>query len=142
MSAAGLAGALENLGQKLFFPPSVKGWDGGAAWLNSNTLLLRQNLAQALTSTEDPRFGRRCDPAALALKHGLRQASDEQLVAFFVDLFLQGDLPSEARARLLEYRSQSAKQTYPVYWSAQDVSDHRVRTLCYLVLTQPEMQLD
>ena len=60
-----LARATEELGQKLFYPPSVKGWDGGTAWLNGHTLLFRQNLALALTSTEDQRFGRRTDPAAL-----------------------------------------------------------------------------
>jgi glycine/D-amino acid oxidase-like deaminating enzyme len=52
-----LANALETLGQVLFAPPSVKGWDGGPAWLNAQTLLFRQNLALALTSTEDARFG-------------------------------------------------------------------------------------
>ena len=62
--------ALEELGQNVFYPPSVKGWDGGPAWLNGQTLLFRQNLALALTSTEDARFGRRTDPAALARKHG------------------------------------------------------------------------
>lgn len=142
VSAVGLADALENLGQKLFFPPSVKGWDGGAAWLNTNTLLLRQNLAQALTSTEDSRFGRRCDPVALVAKYNLGRASDSQLVDFFAGLFLQNDLPAEARERLIEYRRESAAQAYPSYWTEQDVADHRLRTLCYLVLTQPEMQLD
>ena len=39
----------EKLGQHVFFPPSVKGWDGGPAWLNGQTLLVRQNLALALT---------------------------------------------------------------------------------------------
>jgi uncharacterized protein (DUF1800 family) len=37
-------------GQALFNPPSVKGWDGGRAWLNSNTTLMRQNwTAELLT---------------------------------------------------------------------------------------------
>src|SRR5262249_9727421 len=34
-----LAAALDQLGQNLFYPPSVKGWDGGPAWLNGQTLL-------------------------------------------------------------------------------------------------------
>src|SRR5262249_23806476 len=60
-----LASALEGLGQKLFYPPSVAGWNGGQAWLNGQSFLLRQNLALALTSATDNRFGRRCDPAPL-----------------------------------------------------------------------------
>lgn len=37
------ARACERQGQALFDPPSVKGWDGGQAWLNSNTTLMRLN---------------------------------------------------------------------------------------------------
>ena len=39
---------LEQLGQTLFAPPNVKGWDGGRAWISSSTLLLRYNLAGTL----------------------------------------------------------------------------------------------
>lgn len=34
------------MGQDLFAPPSVKGWPGGTAWLDSNTLLIRQQAMQ------------------------------------------------------------------------------------------------
>lgn len=37
-------GAAE-LGQELFFPPSVKGWDEGTAWITTSSLMLRGNLA-------------------------------------------------------------------------------------------------
>jgi uncharacterized protein (DUF1800 family) len=134
-----LAAELDKLGQNLFSPPSVKGWDGGPTWLNGQTLLQRQNLALALCSTEDGRFGSRADPAVLARKHGKK--TDEELVSFFVGLFLQGDLPEESRARLLDYQKKAHKRKVPVYWTAQDAADQRVRTLCHLVLTQPEFQL-
>jgi len=35
--------ALDRMGQNLFFPPSVNGWDGGRAWINTSTLFIRQN---------------------------------------------------------------------------------------------------
>lgn len=135
-----LAQALEGLGQTLFYPPSVKGWDGGPAWLNGQTLLFRQNLALALTSTEDARFGRRTDPAALAHKYG--NPSGPEAVEFFLKLFLQGDVPAESRAKLERYRQQAPKQSTPPYWTKEDAADHRLRTLCHLVLTLPEFQLD
>ncbi|HZU34942.1 MAG TPA: DUF1800 family protein, partial [Gemmataceae bacterium] len=134
-----LATALEELGQNLFYPPSVKGWDGGPAWLNGQTLLSRQNLALALTSTEDNRFGRRTDPAALLRKHHIRGDSAE--VEFFLSLFLAGDVADDARARLSAYQAQAHKQPVPVYWTEEDAADHRVRALCHLVLTLPEFQL-
>jgi len=34
---------LRSLGQDLFAPPNVKGWDGGLAWITTNTLLARYN---------------------------------------------------------------------------------------------------
>ncbi len=41
--------ALEQLGQSLFQPPNVAGWDWGKAWINTNTLLARYNLAGFIT---------------------------------------------------------------------------------------------
>ncbi len=134
-----LAQDLSALGQDLFNPPSVKGWDGGAAWLDGHTLLFRQNLALAMTSTTDDRFGRRIDPAVLVRKHG--QPSEGDLVEFFLKLLLQGDVPAQARQQLQKYSVDSRKQPMPVYWSDQDAADHRIRALCHLVLSLPEYQL-
>jgi uncharacterized protein (DUF1800 family) len=39
---------LSLLGQELFQPPNVKGWDGGIAWITTNNLLNRYNFAAAL----------------------------------------------------------------------------------------------
>jgi hypothetical protein len=135
-----LANAMEGLGQRLFHPPSVAGWDGGRAWLNGQTFLLRENLALALTSTVDDRFGRSLDPAELARRHNCRE--DDAVVDLFVRIFFQGTLPAESRVRLLQYMQNARQQPTPVYWSAADAADHRVRSLCHLVLGLPEFQLE
>jgi uncharacterized protein (DUF1800 family) len=135
-----LAAALEDLGQNVFHPPTVKGWDGGPAWLNGQTLLFRQNLALALTSTEDTRHGRRADPAALVRKYSKK--GDVERVDFLLRLFLQGDVPAESRGELLHYMADAHKQVVPVYWTPEDADNHCVRALCHLVLTLPEFQLD
>jgi hypothetical protein len=41
-------GMLRSLRQDLFAPPNVKGWDGGLAWITTNTLLARYNDAAVL----------------------------------------------------------------------------------------------
>jgi uncharacterized protein (DUF1800 family) len=41
-------GLMRNLGQELFAPPNVKGWDGGLSWITTNTLLARYNEAATL----------------------------------------------------------------------------------------------
>ncbi|HWG47481.1 MAG TPA: DUF1800 domain-containing protein [Gemmataceae bacterium] len=135
-----LSQSLEQLGQNIFSPPSVKGWDGSRTWLNGQTLLFRQNLALALTSTQDVRFGRRTDPAILARKYDKK--SDTDLVDFFLRLFLQGDVAAETRTHLLDYQQHAHQLPMPVYWTATDAADHRIRALCHLVLSLPEFQLD
>ncbi len=45
---------LRQLGQELFAPPNVKGWDGGVTWISTNTLLTRYNDAQTLVEGSLP----------------------------------------------------------------------------------------
>ncbi|MBX7247213.1 MAG: DUF1800 domain-containing protein [Candidatus Sumerlaeaceae bacterium] len=62
--------AMRAMGQSLFYPPNVKGWDGGKAWINTNTLLVRCNFANYLVSGVVPEFS---GPGAGALKALQRQ---------------------------------------------------------------------
>jgi uncharacterized protein (DUF1800 family) len=48
-----LAERLKPLGQSLFYPPNVKGWVGGRAWINSSTLIGRANLVYDLLNDEN-----------------------------------------------------------------------------------------
>ncbi|MFZ9915575.1 MAG: DUF1800 family protein, partial [Phycisphaerales bacterium] len=52
MSALVSAGDL--MGQQLFQPPSVKGWDGGRAWINTATMFIRQNVVVYLVTGRRP----------------------------------------------------------------------------------------
>ena len=47
-----LAQIIASLGQDLFQPPTVKGWEGGRLWITSATLLQRANFAASLTSSD------------------------------------------------------------------------------------------
>ncbi|MGD9692565.1 MAG: DUF1800 family protein [Phycisphaerales bacterium] len=38
-----LVDAMDRMGQALFFPPSVAGWDGGRSWISTSTMFIRQN---------------------------------------------------------------------------------------------------
>src|SRR5205807_192082 len=141
VSAIALATALESLGQNLFAPPSVKGWDGGPTWLNGQTLLFRQNLALALCS-RDARYVRRPEPDVVAEPADLLARHHGEPVAFLLDLFLQGDVPVETRQNLTNYLGQARTAKLPVYWIAADRDHHPTRAVCHLVLTLPEFQLD
>jgi hypothetical protein len=68
----GLVLALGKMGQKLFAPPNVKGWPGGRAWLNTSTLLARNNFA------EDVALGK--GPAVMTRPDGLLDTDAEVFV--------------------------------------------------------------
>ncbi len=48
---ASLPNAMRAMGQDLLAPPTVKGWDGGEAWINTSTLLARINFANQLSNS-------------------------------------------------------------------------------------------
>ena len=47
---------LERLGQLPFYPPNVKGWDGGTSWINASTIIARANLVSTLLESSKTRF--------------------------------------------------------------------------------------
>ncbi|MGQ0613086.1 MAG: DUF1800 domain-containing protein [Planctomycetaceae bacterium] len=62
-----LAGIATSLGQSLFDPPNVKGWDGGREWITTSHLLARYNVAAAVVGLPEDRSrasqgGRRAPP--------------------------------------------------------------------------------
>ncbi len=47
-AVGGMMGSMQNMGQFLLYPPTVAGWDGGAAWVNSATMLERIKFADTM----------------------------------------------------------------------------------------------
>lgn len=47
------AGLTASLGQEIFYPPNVKGWDGGRSWINPATTFQRQNVARYILFPEE-----------------------------------------------------------------------------------------
>lgn len=46
--------ACDLMGQRIFYPPSVKGWDGGRSWMNTSTYFVRQNILAFLLVGKKP----------------------------------------------------------------------------------------
>jgi uncharacterized protein (DUF1800 family) len=114
-------GALARMGQILFRPPSVKGWDGGAAWLNSQSVLARENFASALLDSQPVMQGEGW-PAASAPAADAARA--------LVDTILQGDASPAALARI------------EAYIEGGENADERIRGAAYLTLAMPAFQLN
>ncbi len=49
-----LNSATDLMGQSLFMPPNVKGWECGQCWINTSTFFVRQNLAVYLVTGKRP----------------------------------------------------------------------------------------
>jgi uncharacterized protein (DUF1800 family) len=144
--------AMGQMGQLLFGPPNVKGWDGGRAWVSSSTLLFRYNFANYLVNGDPPR------PAADALKQNVtvpavspptivetrrepidvgrivpRELRDkpEELVAHLEKRFFQRELPHK----------QSEIFTQFLLARKPGTSDETIRLLLHLMMSTPEFQL-
>ncbi|MGB0715012.1 MAG: DUF1800 domain-containing protein [Phycisphaerae bacterium] len=78
-----LARMLGDMGQNLFQPPNVKGWDGGKTWLTPSTFLKREQFAAVLINGTSKGARRR------------RQARLEEHAA--VRASVVADLPSRAK---------------------------------------------
>ena len=119
-----LAVACERQGQELFYPPNVKGWDGGKAWLNSSTILERGNWANDLV-WGNPDLGMKpYDPLAWANRY---EIAPEKAAEAFLDLLLQGDAAPKARERILS--------------AGRDGTADGLRKALQLILHCPEYQL-
>lgn len=121
-----LGKGLGQIGQSLFFPPNVKGWDGGRTWINSSTLLGRANLIHEVLSNDKTRFGGgRLDEY---LKN--RKSAAGHVVDQFEELLLAVELRQSVKDEL---RS--------VVKSAEGSADQRLRTALHTLCLQPEMHL-
>jgi len=91
-----LAGDLRPLGQGVFYPPNVKGWDGGAEWINSATMLSRVNLAWALVSGRDGRYRQKVALDRLLEKYAVPPAE----APTWLGQLLLGEVPAAAAEQL------------------------------------------
>jgi uncharacterized protein (DUF1800 family) len=118
---------LASLGQNLYSPPTTKGWPGGRYWLNPATVIGRSNLAASLLA-QGGAYGDKLNPAAVAERHG--HAKPEAAAAFFLDLFLGGDVPARVREELVKIGAER-----------DDNAAARVRELAQTAIALSEFQL-
>jgi uncharacterized protein (DUF1800 family) len=100
-----LVAACGRQGQELFYPPNVKGWDGGKTWLNSTTVLERDNWGNDVVWGNAGLGLEPYDPLAWARKYGV---GADKAAAVLTTLLLQGDL-GPAATRLVEAAGRDGK---------------------------------
>ena len=139
-----------NLGQDLFAPPNVKGWDGGLSWITTNNLLARYNQAATLvqgdmsgTSASFPNNPN----AAMMMERRLKnmrvggvevtkvfteqeRSTIEALVPALEKRLLQGRLKTKQEKAVRDFLA-----------SKKDLDSDTIRNAIRLVMSTPEYQL-
>jgi uncharacterized protein (DUF1800 family) len=135
---------MARMGQDLFNPPSVKGWDGGMAWISTSTLFERFNFAASLTTQRGGEGTSHVDPETLL--RGVTPTSHAELLDRALEALLDGDVSASTRTALLAYLStpepdpKRPSASLPFAWDTKMV-DEKLRGLLHLILASPEYQL-
>jgi uncharacterized protein (DUF1800 family) len=146
--------AMRQMGQILFAPPNVKGWDGGKAWISTSTLLFRYNFANYLINGDtilppnvrQPRQG-------TDVGFGRAAQYAQQIKRDPIDV---GKLvPPDVRTKTREIIDLLAKRFFParpadkeldafakyIESSGPDVTDTTLREVVHLMMSTPQFQL-
>jgi len=123
-------GALRRMGQILFLPPNVKGWDGGSAWLNSQTMLTRENFASSLMA----KMGN-----AAWIQRATTSMDPSAVSRALVATILQGDVSPASTANLTGYLNGNNVSALAAL--SGENADERIRGAAYLTMAMPAYQL-
>ena len=143
---ANLPGALARMGQEPLNPPTVKGWDGGPAWINTSTMLARFNFVNALiaTATAATPNAPNVNPDIIVRTAGGFDAA--RIVEDIVGSALQDDVTGDVRTTLVAYldgTTGAAASTAPnVVPFGPENYQEKIRGLVALTLNLPVNQLN
>ena len=118
-----VAKLLAELGQNIFEPPSVKGWEGGRLWITSSSLLQRANFATELSTTGQ--YGPLSE-----LTRNVAATGNERVIETLERWLLCEPVIDSVHQELLKFHA-----------SAEGTTEQKLRGLLQLILTLPEFQL-
>jgi uncharacterized protein (DUF1800 family) len=127
-SLGNLLTPLLNMGQQLFEPPDVAGWDLGRGWFSSGGMLARMNFAAQLASNQ--KFNLR-DAARSEAK------SPEALLSWVLDRLTPNDYANGSYNALLDY----ARAGIPSWTGSDDQVATKAAGLVHLVIGSGDYQL-
>jgi hypothetical protein len=157
---------LRRMGQEPLNPPSVKGWDGGPTWINTNTLLARFNFVNGFIATTAPKrpttpTGAAANAAMLASVPAAAPAPNVQpdavvqaaggldpdrVIETIVSAALQDDVTSDVRRTLTDYLNSASdapanEAANPMPFGHENYQE-KIRGAIALTLNLPVNQLN
>lgn len=134
-----LPAVMARLGQNLFEPPNVKGWDGCMAWIATDTLMERFNFAARISTQKFDAKEGYINPAVLASQFSSNSAKD--MVDHFLARLVDQDVPPSARKQLLAYVSTTLDGQVAATLPDAKTLEAKMRGLLHLIMTLPSYQL-
>ena len=118
---------MSNMGQVLYEPPDVSGWDAGQTWFSTGAMLARMNFAAQLTNNQKVNLLASARPAA---------KTADALLSYVLDQLVTAPLESSVTNELGAYLRATGA------WTGSD-SQIQAKTagLMHLVAGSPEYQL-
>ena len=87
---------LSNMGQILYEPPDVSGWDAGQSWFSTSAMLARMNFAATLAGNQ--KFN-----LVTAVKTGNASKTPEAMLSYFADALRSAPFDSSTTGELAAY---------------------------------------
>ena len=145
--------AMHQMGQILFAPPNVKGWDGGKEWISTSTLLFRYNFANYLINGDpilpqippqrrqgaDVGFGRAAQIAQQIRRSPIDVSNlvpadlhnkPREVVDLLAKRFFQTPLADKELDAFVKFLE-----------TCNDIGDATLRELVHLMMSTPQFQL-
>jgi uncharacterized protein (DUF1800 family) len=120
---------LSNMGQILYEPPDVSGWDAGQAWFSTSAMLARMNFAASLAGNQ--KFS-----LATAVKTASASKTPEALLSYFIDALVTAPLDPAVTAELSTYLHATGA------WTGSDAQlQAKSSGIVHLIAGSPEYQL-
>ena len=120
---------LSNMGQILYEPPDVSGWDQGQSWFSTSAMLARMNFASALAANQKFKL-------ATTVKAANVSKTPEALLSYMLDALVSAPLDGSVTAELSAYLRATGA------WTGSDAQlQAKAPGLVHLIAGSPEYQL-
>ena len=135
-----LAELMAPMGQELFAPPSVKGWDGERDWISSNAWLARGRFAEALSHAPG---GENYGPQLPLESHvSFGERDPQRYVDYYLDRIVQGRVSEAKRRELVQFMFRTDEgENRELFEREPEFRMQKSRGLIRLILSLPEYHL-
>lgn len=126
------------MGQRLLFPPNVAGWEGGAAWINSTTVIERFRFCRQLG---EHGFNEFVESGLRSYLQGSKLQSADDVIDALAVLMLDGEIDDDLRVRMRDYMNLNRENKPEDFRLDGRRYNDKVRGLVQLLASSPVYQL-